>query len=78
VGGLTGSEGLQQSGKEQHAQGEAEVKQASAEGYAEGTKDRLGGAKDSVLGAAKGDKSQQAQGELPTLTCLTTMEIDIL
>jgi hypothetical protein len=63
MGKMTGSTGMQESGKEQHARGEAEITQAKAQGYAEGTKERVAGAKDSVLGAVKGDEAQKAQGE---------------
>ncbi|KXN83082.1 hypothetical protein AN958_01833 [Leucoagaricus sp. SymC.cos] len=64
LGNLTGSTNLQQSGKEQHAKGEAEYKQAQTQGYAQGTKDRVGGLKDSMVGAVKGDESKQAEGNL--------------
>ncbi|KAF9261719.1 hypothetical protein L218DRAFT_905205 [Marasmius fiardii PR-910] len=62
VGNLTGAESWQNSGKQEHAEGEAEYDAARAKGYAEGTKDRVGGYKDSVVGAVTGDKSQQAAG----------------
>jgi uncharacterized protein YjbJ (UPF0337 family) len=48
MGEMTGSTGMQESGKEQHAQGEAEISQAEAQGYAEGTKERMAGLKNSV------------------------------
>ena len=62
IGNATGATSWQQSGKEEHAKGEAEYKAAQAQGYAEGTMDRLGGKKDSIVGAVTGDKSQQAEG----------------
>ncbi|KAJ7650961.1 mismatched base pair and cruciform DNA recognition protein [Roridomyces roridus] len=64
IGNLTGLQSWQTSGKEEHAQGEAEYKAAQAEGYVEGTVDRASGKMDSVVGAVTGDKSQQAQGNL--------------
>ncbi|KAJ7182765.1 mismatched base pair and cruciform DNA recognition protein [Mycena crocata] len=64
IGNLTGATSWQQSGKEEHASGEAEYKAAQAKGYAEGTADRITGKKDSVVGGLTGDKSQQAQGNV--------------
>ncbi|RDX54022.1 hypothetical protein K466DRAFT_587838 [Polyporus arcularius HHB13444] len=64
IGNVTGATSWQQSGKEEHAQGEAEYKAAQAKGYAEGTIDRLGGKKDAVLGAVTGDRQQEAEGNL--------------
>jgi uncharacterized protein YjbJ (UPF0337 family) len=63
VGNLTGATSWQQSGKQEHAQGETEYNAAQAKGYAEGTADRIGGKKDSVVGAVTGDRSQETQGE---------------
>ena len=59
---MTGWESWQASVKEEHAKGEAEYKAAQAKGYAEGTKDRISGKMDSVVGAVTGDKEQQASG----------------
>lgn len=53
---------VNQSGKQQHIQGEGEIKAAEAQAYAEGLGDRVQGKVDSVVGAATGDKTQQAQG----------------
>ncbi|KAI0702566.1 mismatched base pair and cruciform DNA recognition protein [Earliella scabrosa] len=64
VGNLTGSQDWAQSGKQEHAQGEAEYNAAQAKGYVEGTKDRLGGRKDAVFGAVTGDRQQEAQGNV--------------
>ena len=64
---MTGSTEWQQSGKEEHARGEAEYKAAQVKGYAEGTVDRVAGTKDSVVGAITGDRSQETAGKLASL-----------
>ena len=62
IGDLTGSTSWKNSGQEDQAKGQAEHKAAQAKGYGEGTLDRLAGAKDSIVGAITGDKTQQATG----------------
>ena len=59
---MAGWQDWTQSGKEEHARGEAEYDAAQAQGYLEGTKDRVGGRKDAVFGAVTGDRSQEASG----------------
>ncbi|KAH8922342.1 hypothetical protein BT69DRAFT_1350957 [Atractiella rhizophila] len=62
IGNLTGYKDLEQSGAQQKRDGDAEYKAAQAQGYAEGTKDRVGGKIDNVVGAVTGDKSQEMSG----------------
>ena len=66
VGDATGATSWSQSGKQEHATGEAEYKAAQAKGYTEGTFDRLGGKKDTVVGAVTGDREQEASGVYPS------------
>ncbi|KAJ7510021.1 hypothetical protein B0H11DRAFT_1171760 [Mycena galericulata] len=64
IGNLTGATSWSQSGREEHAAGEAEYDAARAKGYVEGGMDRLTGKKDTIVGAVTGDKTQQTQGNL--------------
>jgi len=59
-----GVDSWKQSGKEEHAAGEAEINAAKAKGHAEGTFDRLSGKKDTLVGAFTGDRGQEASGML--------------
>ena len=63
VGNMTGWQDWTQSGKQEHAEGEAEYNAAQAKGYVDGTKDRVGGRKDAVFGALTGDRQQETSGE---------------
>ena len=47
------------------SQGEMEYKAAQAEGYVEGTGDRVKGTKDKVMGKLTGDEAQEVSGASP-------------
>ncbi|TFL01732.1 hypothetical protein BDV98DRAFT_529640 [Pterulicium gracile] len=76
IGNATGATSWQNSGKQEHAEGETEYKAAQAKGYAEGAKDQAGGYKDSVVGAVTGDKSQQAEGNARKEAGATQKEVN--
>ncbi|EGN97809.1 hypothetical protein SERLA73DRAFT_182559 [Serpula lacrymans var. lacrymans S7.3] len=76
VGDVTGAQSWKQTGKEEHAKGEAEYNAAQAQGYAEGVSDRVGGYKDSVVGAVTGDKTQQATGNARNEKGQTQQEVN--
>lgn len=62
IGDITGVQSLKTSGQERRGQGDAQYKEAQAQGYTEGTKDRAFGKKDQLAGAVTGDTSQETAG----------------
>ena len=78
IGNVTGAETWQKSGREEHAQGEAEYKGAQAKGYADGTIDRLGGRKDAVVGAITGDRQQETSGTFALQVLLVAETLNLL
>ncbi|KAJ7272485.1 hypothetical protein C8J57DRAFT_1129526 [Mycena rebaudengoi] len=64
MGNATGMTSMENSGKQEHAEGEAEVKGAQAKGMAEGMIDRAMGMKDSIVGSVMGNQAQQASGNV--------------
>ena len=63
IGNATGAQSWIDSGKQEHAEGEAEQKAAQARDYVEGVSDRVEGKYTAVKGALFDDKQQQISGE---------------
>ena len=61
-GELTGFDSYKTSGQERQVEGDVEYKQAQAEGYVEGIKDRALGTAEKLKGSFTGDTSQEASG----------------
>jgi uncharacterized protein YjbJ (UPF0337 family) len=57
--------GMQQRGAQERAEGHAEYQAATGRSsYGQGTKERIAGKKDQVLGSLTGDRAQQTKGYL--------------
>ena len=70
IGNVTGLESFQTSGKKRQAEGDVEFKQAQAQGYVEGTKDRVVGTVQNMTGSLTGDTSQEISGRCSCFTSL--------
>ena len=64
VGNALGLGGTHNSGQTERYEGRGEYDASRAQGYTQGAGDRVTGKKDSVVGSATGDHSQQHSGEL--------------
>jgi len=64
IGNLTGSTDWQQSGRKEHASGEAEYNAARAKDYVDGATDRLTGKKEAILGAVTDDRQREISGNV--------------
>lgn len=59
---MTGLDSFKTSGEKRQTEGNVEHKQAQAQGYAEGTKDRVTGTLENIKGSLTGDTSQEVSG----------------
>ncbi|KAI5481115.1 hypothetical protein MNV49_005550 [Pseudohyphozyma bogoriensis] len=75
VGEQMGWQDTQKAGMEQKAMGDAEYKDAQARGYVQGTKDRVEGKIDNVIGAVTGDSEQQLSGKARTEKGATQQQV---
>ncbi|KAJ7167086.1 hypothetical protein C8R46DRAFT_1219464 [Mycena filopes] len=64
VGNATGLDSWKTSGKEKHAEGEAEVKAAQTKEYAAGASDRVAGKVNEMTGKVMGDSSKEMSGKV--------------
>ena len=63
LGRTFGASGMQRSGAQERVEGHAEFQAATGKGgYGQGTKNRIAGKKDKVLGSLTGNHAQQARG----------------
>ncbi|KAJ7915220.1 hypothetical protein B0H13DRAFT_2000760 [Mycena leptocephala] len=63
VGGAVGSKSMQNDGKQQHAEGEAEKKTAQTADAADGLYNQVAGKVNNVIGSMMGDQSKEASGK---------------
>ena len=62
AGQAIGNKNMQQAGSQGRKEADAEYKAAQAQGYVDGSIDRVAGAKDRIVGAVTGDDSQELAG----------------